>query len=250
MLQKDLKNLEKWELTWKMDFRPSKCFTMNITRKRNLMISDYVLKDSVLENVEKSPYLGVVIRKDLKWRDHVDNITMKANRTLGLVRRNIKTNNKELKTKAFNTLVRPVLDYASSVWDPYQQGDINRIQAVQRRAARYVTNRFHNTSSPTEMLLDLNWEALQTRRQKIKLCTFYKIHHGLLNISAPPYIHLAPSRTRRTHPLSYFELTTSADYYRKSFYPSTVTLWNSLPMEVATASTLEAFKASLATAPF
>jgi hypothetical protein len=93
MLQKDLKNLEKWELTWKMDFNPSKCFTMNVTRKRNPMISDYVLKDTILENVEKSPYLGVVIRKDLKWRDHVDNITMKANRTLGLVRRNIKTNN-------------------------------------------------------------------------------------------------------------------------------------------------------------
>ena len=78
-----------------MDFRPSKCFTMNITRKRNLMISDYVLKDSVLENVEKSPCLGVVIGKDLKWKDHVDNITMKANRTLGLVRRNIKTNNQD-----------------------------------------------------------------------------------------------------------------------------------------------------------
>jgi len=92
---------------------------MNITRKRNLMISDYVLKDSVLENVEKSPCLGEVIRKDLKLKDHVDNITMKANRTLGLVKRNIKSNNMELKTKAFNTLVRPVLDYASSVWDLY-----------------------------------------------------------------------------------------------------------------------------------
>ncbi len=109
MLQKDLKNLEKWELTWKMDFNPSKCFTMNVTRKRNPMISDYVLKDSVLENVEKSPCLGEVIRKDLKLKDHVDNITMKANRTLGLVKRNINSNN----------MVRPVLDYASSVWDLY-----------------------------------------------------------------------------------------------------------------------------------
>jgi hypothetical protein len=46
------------------------------------------------------------------------------------------------------SLVRPTctLEYASSVWDPYQQNDIHRLEMVQRRAARYVTNRYHNTS--------------------------------------------------------------------------------------------------------
>ena len=248
-LQEDLTKLEQWEETWKMDFNPSKCFTMNITRKRKPIVVDYLLKSAILTNTDSCTYLGVTIRKDLKWDDHINRVTAKANRTLGLVRRNIKTNNQEIKTVAFNTLVRPVLDYASSVWDPHLQKDIAKVQAVQRRAARYVCNRFHNTSSPSDMLTELDWEPLATRRAKIKLCTFYRIHYGLVDISFPPYIHLAPPRARRSHDLAYFEVSTTTAYYRNSFYPNTVTLWNGLPAAVASAPTLITFKAALAPLP-
>jgi hypothetical protein len=179
----------------------------------------------------------------------VDKVTAKANKTLGLLRRNLKTDNHNVKVKAVNTLVRPVLDYASSVWDPHLQKDIDKIQSVQRRSARFVFNRFHNTSSPTGMLAELDWEPLATRRAKIKLCTFYKIHHGLVGISAPLYIHLAPPRVRRTHSLAYLEISTTTAYYQHSFYPSTVVLWNKLPSAVVEAPTLTAFKAALAPIP-
>ena len=144
------------------------------------LITDYSLKGAVLENTENSTYLGVTIRKDLKWGDHVNRISSKANKTFGLLRRNIKTDNREVKTKAFNTLVRPVLDYASSVWDPPLQKDIDKVQAVQRRGARYVCNRYHNTSSPTDMLQELDWEPMQQRRTKkgLNVCvanSFWKI---------------------------------------------------------------------------
>ena len=156
---------------------------MYVTRKKKPLIIDYMLKGTVMENTENSTYLGVTIRKDLKWSDHVKRVS------LGLLRRNIKTDNREVKTKAFNTMVRPVLDYASSVWDPPLQKDIDKIQDVQRRGARYVCNRYHNTSSPTDMLQELDWWPMQQRRSKIKLCTFYKIHHHLVDIQAPPHIH-------------------------------------------------------------
>ena len=51
--------------------------------------------------------------------------------TLGRIRRNI-TNNHEIKIRAYNTLVCPVLDYASSIWDPHK----DKVQAIQRRGAR------------------------------------------------------------------------------------------------------------------
>jgi hypothetical protein len=167
-----------------------------------------------------------------------------------MVRRNVKTHNSQLKTRAYNTLVRPVLEYSATVWDPYTQADINKLQQVQRRAARYVTHRFHNTSSPTAMLEELGWEDLEARRKKMKLCMFYKIHHHLVNIQMPQYIHPASIRARRTHNLTYFEIPTMTDYYRHSFFPSTVILWNNLPAEVVTAPTLEAFKSHLAHAHF
>ena len=112
---------------------------MNITRKRYPLITDFSLKGTTLESTEMSTYPRVTIRKDLKWGDPVDKITSKANKTLGLLRRNIKTDNTEVKTRAFNTLVGPILDYSSSVWDPHFQ-DIDKDQAVQCRRARYVFN--------------------------------------------------------------------------------------------------------------
>ena len=63
------------------------------------------------------------------------------------------------------SLVRPTLEYASSVWDPYQQNDIHRLEMVQRRAARYVTNRYHNTSSVSSMI-ELEWITLEERRKQ------------------------------------------------------------------------------------
>jgi hypothetical protein len=48
---------------------------------------------------------------------------------------------------AYQTLVRPLVEYASTVWNPYTKTEINKIEAVQRRAARYVVSNQRNRSS-------------------------------------------------------------------------------------------------------
>ena len=53
---------------------------------------------------------------------------------------------------------------------------------VQRRAARYVLNRYNNTSSVSEMLHELQWDTLEERRKKNRLSIFYKIHNGQTGI--------------------------------------------------------------------
>ena len=62
-----------------------------------------------------------------------------------------KTTNKEMKTLAYNTLVKPQVEYASSVWSPYTKENINKIEMLQRRAARWVTNDFSPYSSVTDL---------------------------------------------------------------------------------------------------
>ena len=59
----------------------------------------------------------------------------KANRTLGFLRRNLKIGSKSIKERTYKALVRPVLEYASTVWDPYTEENIKKIESVQRRAA-------------------------------------------------------------------------------------------------------------------
>ena len=80
--------------------------------------ASYTLEGTDLENVESIKYLGVTITSDLRWNTHVNNVCTKAKRTLGFLRRNLKSCPQEVKEAAYKGLVPPVLDYGSSVWDP------------------------------------------------------------------------------------------------------------------------------------
>ena len=146
-LQQDLDKLAEWQSKWLMKFHPEKCNVLTISKKRSPSKYNYTLHGHILEHDASAKYLGCTISSDLKWGKHISTICSKANNTISFLKRNINISNKSIKEKAYASLVRPTLEYASSVWDPYQQNDIHRLEMVQRRAARYVTNRYHNTSS-------------------------------------------------------------------------------------------------------
>ena len=135
-LQQDLQKLEQWEKTWEMHFNPSKCQIMHISRDQNPIQTQYVLHGQVLEAVDHAKCLWLKICHDLKWNHHVQNVTTKANMTLGYIRRNIRTKHKGIHQTAYQTLVRPQLEYASPVWSPHTDNNVSKIEAVQRRAAR------------------------------------------------------------------------------------------------------------------
>ena len=169
-LQEDLDKLAKWETTWQMEFHPGKCQVLHITRNRvHKTNNTYTLHGKTLETVNSAKYLGVTISSDLKWGHHIDNICKKATQSLNFLRRNVRINSKEIKAKAYQHIVRPHLEYASSVWDPHTSSDINKIQMIQRRAARYTLNRYRNTSSVTDMLNELEWPSLEQRRKQNRL---------------------------------------------------------------------------------
>ena len=65
-------------------------------------------------------------------------------------------------------MVRPILEYASTSWDPYTVTSIPLLEAVQRRVARFVCGDFKTTTSPSQMVAELGWEPLQTRRANAK----------------------------------------------------------------------------------
>ena len=110
-LQRDIDRFFSWARKWGMRFQPVKCNMMQLTRKRIKKIhASYTLEGTDLENVES-------ITSDLRWNIHVSNVCTKANRTLGFLRRNLYSCPQEVKKAAYKGLVRPVLDYGSSVWD-------------------------------------------------------------------------------------------------------------------------------------
>ena len=127
-LQKDIDLLGSWARKWGMRFQPVKCNMMQLTNKRtNKIEASYTLEGTVLENVDSIKYLGVTITNDLKC----NNICTKANRTLGFLRRNLFSCPQDVKEAAYKGLVRPVLEYGSSVWDPHTKCLQEELEKVQ-----------------------------------------------------------------------------------------------------------------------
>ena len=136
--------------------------------------------------------------------------------------------------KLYNTLVRPHLEDAASVWDPhecYQAKTGNR--EVQRRAARWVTNQHDIMSSVTAMLIELDWQPLELRRVHSRLCLLYHITNGNASRSS-----------RHAHTLQHATYHCRTNYFKYSYFPHTIVLWNALPEAVVSSPTLVAFKTS------
>ena len=133
------------------------------SRSRKTAPMDYTLKGQVLQNEDYKIYLGVELQSNLSRNRHIDQTVKKANSMLGFLRRNSRVSNESKNTSAYRSMVRPLLEYCSTVWSPYTQEHIQKIEMVQRRAARYVTNIYHNTISVTSMLDHLEWETLKSR---------------------------------------------------------------------------------------
>ena len=233
-----------------MCFHPEKCSILRVTRARSLVLHPYTLKGQILHTDEQSKYLGVDITSNLSWNPHIDRIVKKGNSMLGFLQRNLRVNSRETKASAYFTLVRPNLEYCSNVWSSYTIQAKKRIEMVQRRAARYATNRYRNTSSVTDMLEDLNWDTLETRRSKSQVTMMFKIINGLVDIPAADFVTPASTRTRSHHGKKLRQYATSTDTLKYSFFLCTIPLWNSLPATLAEAPGFVSFKWGLSTFSF
>ena len=69
------------------------------------------------------------------------------------------------------------MEYGATVWDPYQKYNSDKVERVQRLAARFVKSRYSRYSSVSDMIDVLGWTPLSQRRQEARLILFYEIWH-------------------------------------------------------------------------
>ena len=142
----------------------------------------YHLNDQPIPSKSVVCYLGMYINSHLKWSDHVKHITAKDCRSLDYLRHTLFASPSTVKSAAYNCLVRPLLEYASPVWYLHTARDIDRLEAIQRRAARWVCGsrwnpHSHNWSkSSTSCLQDLRWPALHTRQSYFTITQVHDIY--------------------------------------------------------------------------
>ena len=250
LLQQDLSTLARWEEPGRWKFHPEKCTVIRIsTDRRRIMNTNYQIHGHSLEVVDNNKYLGVTISEDFTWRKkkkkkkkkkHVENT---AKKTLGFVWRNLSDCTAPVKSAAYTTMVRPVLEYSYTVWDSHLARDTHALEQVQRRAARFV-HRHYSERTPgcvTNMVQSLGWESLKYGRFVDWLSMLFKIQRGLVDVNAE-FVQLNDSRTKGSQRLR--QLQATADIYKYSFYPRTICDWNRLSPE------LQGFRDGLAHLPF
>ncbi len=137
------------------------------------------------------------------------------------------------------------------MWDPHThtQRHIDRLEQINIRAARFITNNFTRTPGITTRLKQqINMEPLHLRRQAHTLTLMYKITNTHIDIDAQTYLHNANSqRTRNTHIHKYQTYHTNTDAYKHSYFPRTTHHWNSLPKQILDLSTIDSFEKQIHT---
>ena len=83
-------------------------------------------------------YLGVHINSKLNWSTQCQMIAAKATKVLNVLRRTMFGCDLKARGRAYKAIVRPLLEYACVVWSPYTAKDVDLLEAVQRRAARWA----------------------------------------------------------------------------------------------------------------
>ena len=239
-LQEDLDRIFNWTTRWQMQLNIQKCVVLQCTRSHFPRISKYVIDGHVLELKHQHTYLGLIVNETMQWSPHINNLAVKASKVLNFIKRNLSNCSSETKASAYLSLVRPIMEYASCVWDPHEFVNIQALEKVQR-AVRWAFSDYGRHSSVTRMLTQLGWPTLQHRRFITRLTFFYKIIHGTVPLTLPSYFIPTQYPKRRHHGKHFIIPSNSTAAYQQSFYPRTIREWNNLPIVIIETTDIEDF---------
>ena len=168
-----------------MSFHTEKCQVIHIcSNPRYRQRHQYTLHGHILESVDSAKYLGDYLSQDMTWQTHVNRTAAKACSTLGFLRRNLHSCTQDVRERTYNVFILQTLNYASAAWDPYLTRDVDQLEKVQRRGARYVKNNYHERSTEcvTNMLTDLQWPLLKEQGRAHRLSYLREIKNREVDI--------------------------------------------------------------------
>ena len=246
-LQLCINNLNNWTEKWLLKFNSSKCKVLHIGE--NNPQHDYFItvdgKSVKLEVTTSEKDLGVYIDPNLTFEDHINTTVSKARSLSGLINYSITFKSSDIMVPLYKAFIRPVLEYANSVWHPYFRKHINTIESVQRLFTKRIIGMKDYDYHRRLQLLKL--PSLEYRRVRGDMIQVYKICQGLYDpITTKNLINLTPitndSCTTRNN--SFKTTKTRPNYLQyKYFFTNRINnLWRSLPEKIVCASSTNSFK--------
>jgi hypothetical protein len=243
-LNRDLENITAWAKRWFITFNPSKTESLIVSRKPQTHIEPLLFNGVPVTEVKQHKHLGCTLQHNLKWNMHIDDITSKCTRRIDILRGlKYRLDRKCLET-LYTAYIRPILEYASSVWTNCNIEQKNDIEKVQLAASRVITGAIKGTSH-NKIYNESKMISTLERRERNNLVLFYKIYHG----HTPKYLHdLLPETTkqrtnydlRNRNNLSLVKANTTS--FQNSYIPITVKQWNNLDENIRFIGSLLDFK--------
>ena len=195
-----------------------------------------------MDRVEEERDLGVLFNHSFKFGDRISTIAHKANRLLGLIKRSFSYLEPQMLRLLYTTKIRPHLDYACVVWNPYQSGNIRLLEQVQRRVTKASPSLSH--LSYHDRLKTLNLPSLLYKRRRMDMIMMYKILNGLEGLPFDDLFsfHYTITRTNAYKLYKQFSHLNCRKYF---FSQRIIEDWNKLPKEIIESTNIWTFKSKL-----
>ena len=220
--------------------------TMSVTnRSRNNPI--FYINDNVLSSVTRTKYLGVTICENLSWEAQIKAVCSKMGYGINVLYRlrQKKVAHKEL-LKIYNTIIQPYIDYCLTIWGYAPLCYINKIQRLQNRIVRIITNNYDWNVSPAKLLIKLGIMSITQRRDYFMSIQMFRCVQG----TAPSYridrIEYSSNyncyQTRLSNTSMLYVPKPRIEKFRQSFQYVGPILYNGLPKDVKGSTSLHGFK--------
>ena len=228
-LNRDLEKISFWASKWKVVFNAKKTKDIIFSKKCLNNSPPLVFGDTYIERVNTHKHLGLILTSSLDFSSQVNEVCLKANRKLSVLR-SVKILNRQTLDVLYKLTVRSVIDYAFPVYyKSLKQTDIGRLENIQYRAGKIVSGALHYTSKD-KLNLELGWESLIDRGNLLSLNIFHKIHRHetrpLIRTCMPKLDIDRQNFTRSKG--GYIPFKFKNDKFNSSFFPNTLKLWNNL----------------------
>jgi hypothetical protein len=203
----------------------------------------FTIHDQVIDSRNGEKDIGVYIDQQLKFSEHCQQISSKANSLNFRIFQSFATRDPKILFSIFKTYVRPILEHNSTVWSPYLKKDIHRVEGPQRRFTKRLLG-YEAGFTYLQRLHALGEETLLVRRIKADLVLVYKIIHGLVD-GLGDLIQFARVIRTRGHLYKIVPQRFRVNSRKNFFSVRVANMWNNLPSEVAESETLAIFKTKI-----
>ena len=188
-MQENLNKLMDWSTKWQLPFNINKCKVLHLGKNNQKYTYRLVSCSNLLalERVEEEKDLGIKFDSQLSFRQHVAECVSKANQRIGLIR-NFHNLDNHTFLLLYKSLIRPLLEYGTTVCYPLFKQDTQALEKVQRRATKLVVN-LRDMNYPTR-LRALNLISLVYRRKKANMLQLYRILNGIDSLRIENFVEL------------------------------------------------------------